>query len=236
MKVLYLSIFIISLVSIMIIPNALGAVGVPWATIFVEKPILELPYTAWDDNDYVKMKIFGTVEDPRSSGYIYMTITKPDGDISKAKVRPSPADGEYSTFILICCNEVGKYTVSATWVTELIGIVSFDVIQQSKSQQTITSTPTAEPVTAIPSWIKNHAGWWADGLIDDSSYLIGIQYLIEEEILVISTTRTSDSTGSQEIPTWIKNSAGWWADGLIDNPSYLIGIQYLIEEEIIKVG
>ena len=56
MKVLYLSIFIISLVSIMIIPNALGAVGVPWATIFVEKPILELPYTAWDDHHYVKMK------------------------------------------------------------------------------------------------------------------------------------------------------------------------------------
>ena len=29
----------------------------------------------------------------------------------------------------------------------------------------------------IPSWIKNTAGWWADGQIDDSSFLQGIQYL-----------------------------------------------------------
>ena len=24
----------------------------------------------------------------------------------------------------------------------------------------------------IPSWIKNNAGWWADGQIDDSSFVI----------------------------------------------------------------
>ena len=133
----------------MIIPNALGVVGVPWATIFVEKPILELPYTAWDDHDYVKMKIFGTVEDPRSSGYIYMTITKPDGDISKAKVRPSPADGEYSTFILICCNEVGKYTVSVEWHFNNIGTVTFNVVEKPLGSS--IPTPIISSVTTNQS-------------------------------------------------------------------------------------
>ena len=35
----------------------------------------------------------------------------------------------------------------------------------------------------IPSWIKNNAGWWADGVIDDDSFVQGIQFLIKEGIL-----------------------------------------------------
>jgi len=31
----------------------------------------------------------------------------------------------------------------------------------------------------IPSWIKNNAGWWAEGQIDDNSFVNGIQFLIE---------------------------------------------------------
>ena len=27
----------------------------------------------------------------------------------------------------------------------------------------------------IPDWIKNNAGWWADGLIDDDSFVSGMQ-------------------------------------------------------------
>ena len=38
----------------------------------------------------------------------------------------------------------------------------------------------------IPSWIKNSAGWWADGFIDDSSFIEGIQFLIKVGILQIS--------------------------------------------------
>src|SRR3989344_3655090 len=35
----------------------------------------------------------------------------------------------------------------------------------------------------IPSWIKNNAGWWADGSIDDNSFVQGIQFLIKEGIM-----------------------------------------------------
>ncbi len=30
----------------------------------------------------------------------------------------------------------------------------------------------------IPSWIKNNAGWWANGKISDDEFVRGIQYLI----------------------------------------------------------
>ena len=61
-----------------------------------------------------------------------------------------------------------------------------------------------DPATAIPEWIKNNAGWWAEGQIDDSSFLQGIQFLIKEGIMVIPPTETSGSSGSQEVPSWVK--------------------------------
>ena len=38
----------------------------------------------------------------------------------------------------------------------------------------------------IPDWIKSNAGWWADGLIDDNSFVQGIQFLIKEGLMKIS--------------------------------------------------
>jgi len=35
----------------------------------------------------------------------------------------------------------------------------------------------------IPSWIKNNAGWWAQGKITDDEFVKGIQYLVEQGII-----------------------------------------------------
>jgi len=35
----------------------------------------------------------------------------------------------------------------------------------------------------VPSWIKNNAGWWADGTIDDSTFLTGLEYLVQNGII-----------------------------------------------------
>jgi len=37
----------------------------------------------------------------------------------------------------------------------------------------------------IPTWIKNNAGWWAEGRIGDSDFVSGIQFLITEGIMQI---------------------------------------------------
>ena len=51
--------------------------------------------------------------------------------------------------------------------------------------------PTAQDEGAgsneIPPWIKANAGWWADGTIDDDSFVLGIQFLIEQGIMAISS-------------------------------------------------
>ena len=236
MRVLHFSIFII-LVSVMIIPNAFAShdSDKQWGTISVDKPTLELPYTTAGNSQYEKIKIFGTVEEPRSAAYVFMTITEPDGKTYPVKVRAN-SDGYYENFILICCGDIGTYNVYAEWREYHIGTVTIDVTQKPKSQPTTTPALTAEPVTVIPGWIKTHAGWWAGGQINDSAYLLGIQYLIEEGIMVIPSTEMVVSSGSQEVPVWIKNNAGWWTSGQIDDITYVSGIQYLVKVGIIKVS
>jgi len=101
--------------------------------------------------------------------------------------------------------------------------------------------------TSIPAWIKNNAGWWATDQIDDSAFLQGIQYLIQEGIMIIPPTESSDDSDAipdagqraqafdQRVPAWIKNNAGWWATDQIDDSSFLQGIQYLVQKGIIVV-
>ena len=233
MSVLHFSIFII-LVSVMIIPNTFAShdTDKQLGTVFVDKSILELPYTSADDSRYEKIKIFGIIVEHRANPFVHMIITEPDGKTYPTKVRAS-SDGNYENFILICCKNIGTYSVYAEWRGYHIGTVTFDVIEKPKLQP--TPTTTSEPVTVIPDWIKIHARWWADEQINDSAYLLGIQYLIEEGIMVIPSTEMSESSGSQ-VPVWIKNNAGWWASGQIDDITYVSGIQYLIKVGIIKVG
>ena len=96
--------------------------------------------------------------------------------------------------------------------------------------------PIPVPTQEIPSWIKNNAGWWANGDIDDDSFVQGIQFLIKEGIMKIPPTSQGSSGGSNEIPSWIKNNAGWWANGDIDDDSFVGGIQFLIEKGIMRVS
>jgi len=42
-----------------------------------------------------------------------------------------------------------------------------------------------EPVTTVPKWIKINAGWWSAGQIDDETFVMGIQYLVENGIIVV---------------------------------------------------
>ena len=86
----------------------------------------------------------------------------------------------------------------------------------------------------IPNWIKNNAGWWADGQLPDSEFLKGIQYLINEKIIAIEATPKTESN-QESVPQWIKDTAGWWASGSLPDKDFVNGITWLIENGIIVV-
>ena len=87
----------------------------------------------------------------------------------------------------------------------------------------------------VPEWVKNNAGWWADGQIPDSAFIDGIEFLIKDGIIIVPV---SESTAQNEsnIPEWIKTNAGWWADGQISDSAFIDGIEFLIKDGIIKIN
>jgi len=101
--------------------------------------------------------------------------------------------------------------------------------------ESITPSPTPTPETSIPGWIKNNAGWWADGQIDEKSFVSGIQWLISNGIMTIPPT-VQGAGSDNGIPAWIKNNAGWWADGQIDDSSFVSGLQWLISNGIMTIS
>jgi len=44
----------------------------------------------------------------------------------------------------------------------------------------------------IPQWVKNTALWWGQGDISDADYISGINFLIDQKILRVSTTQDDD--------------------------------------------
>jgi len=104
------------------------------------------------------------------------------------------------------------------------------------AQSLFDKVKTLESPLVIPEWIRGNAAWWAQGLIGDSDFVSGIQYLIKEGIMQIpETTQGTTAGGAEEIPSWIKNNADWWAQGLITDDDFVKGIQYLVEQGIISI-
>ncbi len=87
---------------------------------------------------------------------------------------------------------------TATYVVWIYGLSPEGIVPSTSSDYIKISVPiyagdgsipvtVPDPVQEIPSWIKNNAGWWANGDIDDSSFVGGIQFLIEEGIMRVSS-------------------------------------------------
>ena len=85
----------------------------------------------------------------------------------------------------------------------------------------------------IPEWVKNVAGFWHDGSINDASFLEGISYLIQNNIVIVPTTESGSGGGA--VPDWVKNTAGWWADDTIDDETFVNAITYSIQQGLIQV-
>ena len=103
---------------------------------------------------------------------------------------------------------------------------------------------SAQEDTQIPSWIKNVAGWWANGEISENEFLDGITYLINNNIISMTSMQCSTVVGGVEtnvtssaklVPDWVKNNAKWWSDDLIEDADFVNGLKYLLDELIIKI-
>ena len=65
------------------------------------------------------------------------------------------------------------------------------------------------PSSVIPDWIKNNAGWWAQGQISDDDFLNGIQYLIGIGLITVEQQlQTQTLSGEFEDADFIHKTSG----------------------------
>ncbi|WP_316505837.1 lamin tail domain-containing protein [Nitrosopumilus sp.] len=126
---------------------------------------------------------------------------------------------------------------SLTWKTQIPSCTDNKENQSTQSIDKEISSVKSSDNSTIPGWIKTNAGWWANDEIDDNTFVSGIQYLIKEKIISVSSSSssTSDNNTTNEIPGWIKNNADWWSQEMISDEDFIKGIEFLVENGIITV-
>ncbi len=92
-----------------------------------------------------------------------------------------PSEGQYRLDVLV-------YGTGLDYNPKYAGIGSAIIeIGPSLPKDTVVPPVDTPPVVKIPDWVKNNAGWWAEGAIGDSDFVQGIQFLIKEGIMSIKS-------------------------------------------------
>ncbi len=110
-----------------------------------------------------------------------ISIFGSSNDLIVTQKTPVNTDGTFLHNVML--NEKffdGKFVVKAQYGNSKATIEKISFMIHSNTDTSISQD------NKIPSWIKNNAGWWADGQIDDNSFVEGIQFLIKEGLMKIS--------------------------------------------------
>jgi len=210
--------------------------NVAWKRTYGAGSDIPFQITFFDDNGELSKDINYAISllDPNGE-LIYLNV----GDNTTPYLGVKAAEGIDTQTIYVLSE--GMYTMSlaltgsgiTNWENPVFSNPIFEIGKAGESTAPIPEL--YKPETSIPGWIKNNAGWWADGQIDDSSFVAGIQWLISNNVMTIPPTEQGAGSGDV-IPGWIKNNAGWWADGQIDDSSFVSGLQWLISNGIMKIS
>ena len=90
-----------------------------------------------------------------------------------------------------------------------------------------------EDPVPIPDWVRTDAELWTRG---DSDFVSGIEFMIQNNIIMTSSIPSSEDISDADIPYWIRNTALWWSQGLISEDEFVNSIEFLLEEKIITVN
>lgn len=171
----------------------------------------------------------------RSGVPFYLVIIRPDLKTEVMRLYPN-SNGVFQAPLMYDEKSAkGEYSVEGVYMDRTVNFkpLKYLIVDENFQPTVLESKPTDKP-KPIPAWIKNNAKWWSEDLVDDQSFVKGIEYLIQNEIISIPNLAVKTSTG-KTIPAWIKNTAGWWANNEISETEFLKGLEYLVQQGIIRV-
>ena len=96
----------------------------------------------------------------------------------------------YGFAVIVSHPQEFSKTINGTYVNEAnISQISeleklVDKIQESKIKIVSINQINIDSQNTIPPWIKNNAGWWAEGTINDETFVQGIEFLVKNGIII----------------------------------------------------
>jgi len=118
-------------------------------------------------------------------------------------------------------------------------LIKNKIIQINDLPTTSDGEIAIENDIAIPPWIKNNAGWWADDDISDSDFLYGIKFLVESNIIQFQSDVDYEKTKNIEkyLLDWdtIVNDSKYAYDGSIKMQSEFFDyVNYIVSYDMSK--
>ena len=185
--------------------------------------------SVWSDSSPDGLEI-DVVETGVYSGIFKGSVFIADsGETAKNRLVSIPGDILYAKYVDFTMPDGSTSDIFSAAIVKISGQNMDTLLDNIDSKYRMSKS-----IEKVPSWIKNNAGWWADGTIDDDSFVQGIQFLIKEKIIDVDESVTSEK--NDIIPSWVKNNAGWWADGQISENDFLSGIKHLVKTGIISIS
>lgn len=129
-----------------------------------------------------------------------------------------------------------KYQKNGEYVAELINPITgdFDFTSfniETPSVKLDNTNQKINTILQIPTWMKNNAKWWSQGVISDDEFTGGLQFLINHGTVKIPSSQPS-AIHSGKIPDWIKTDAWLWSSGQMSDKEFVSGLQYLADNRI----
>ncbi len=83
----------------------------------------------------------------------------------------------------------------------------YDLMQQAQQLSSKLASQSQSQTLTIPQWIKNNAKYWSEGSISDSDFVKGIQYLIDNKILLVSNQDEIDQLKNENLDLTLQKSS-----------------------------
>ena len=85
--------------------------------------------------------------------------------------------------------ELAKMWINQSLVTDKDFARAIEYLIQVEIIKIPYTEPEGETISSIPEWVKNNAGWWIEGKISDTEFVLALQYLVKTGIITVNLSR-----------------------------------------------
>ncbi len=142
---------------------------------FEQKYVLTGPH--WDKSGvYTVLAIYGTTRGTEAETILFFT----GASTPPPEPEPTPTMEKVPGWIK---NNAKWWAEGQIGDSDFVSGIQFMIKEKIVNIPNLPEQASETAEEKVPDWIRNNAGWWADGLISEDDFVNGIKYLVEHGII-----------------------------------------------------